>query len=131
MEHSIEQFLSLLSDEREAVRSESILLLQELACNHIEIQKLLVFVGAFDSLFVIIEEDAPSPRAGGTGTGRYDDEDEEEEDGEASGGGVLACDCLRLLLLLVKDNPSNQVSHEGREIQSETVGQNLSEEDRQ
>jgi hypothetical protein len=72
-----------MASEREVVRNEALLLLNSLARDKEDIQKLLAFEGAFERLFAIIKEE-----------------------GGASGG-VVVQDCLELVNNLLRDCASN------------------------
>ncbi|KAL3498889.1 hypothetical protein ACH5RR_041621 [Cinchona calisaya] len=87
----ITQLMDMLMD-REVIRNEASLLLTYLTCEAEEIQKILVFEGAFVKIFSIIKEEG------------------------SSDGGVVVQDCLELLNYLLQNNTSNQV------LLSETMG---------
>ncbi|GKB84191.1 golgin candidate 6 isoform X1 [Tanacetum coccineum] len=74
------------------IRNEALLLLTYLTREAEEIQKILVFEGAFEKIFSIINEEG------------------------GSDGGVVVQDCLELLNNLVRSNSSNQV------LLRETIG---------
>ncbi|EPS70331.1 hypothetical protein M569_04427, partial [Genlisea aurea] len=82
--------------DREVIRNEALLLLTYLTREAEEIQKILVFEGAFEKIFSIITEEGGSE------------------------GGVVVQDCLELLKNLLRHNPSNQVA-----LLRETVGFDL------
>lgn len=71
--------------EREVIRNEALLLLIFLTRSAEEIQKIVVFEGAFERLFKIVTEEG------------------------GSDGGIIVQDCLELLNNLLRNNPSNQV----------------------
>ncbi|KAK1627736.1 hypothetical protein QYE76_002051 [Lolium multiflorum] len=71
--------------DREVIRNEALLLLTYLTRDAEEIQKIVVFEGAFDKIFSIIAEEG------------YSD------------GGVVVQDCLELLNNLIRNNASNQM----------------------
>jgi hypothetical protein len=71
--------------DREVIRNEALLLLTYLTRDAEEIQKIVVFEGAFEKIFSIIGEEG------------YSD------------GGVVVQDCLELLNNLIRTNASNQV----------------------
>ncbi|CAI9094132.1 OLC1v1029821C1 [Oldenlandia corymbosa var. corymbosa] len=71
--------------EREVIRNEALLLLTYLTREAEEIQKIVVFEGAFEKIFSIIKEEG------------------------GSDGGVVVQDCLELLNNLLRTNASNQV----------------------
>ncbi|PWA87641.1 Armadillo-like helical [Artemisia annua] len=78
--------------EREVIRNEALLLLTYLTREAEEIQKILVFEGAFEKIFSIINEEG------------------------GSDGGVVVQDSLELLNNLIRSNSSNQV------LLRETIG---------
>uniref|UniRef100_A0A5B7B672 Putative golgin candidate 6 isoform X1 n=1 Tax=Davidia involucrata TaxID=16924 RepID=A0A5B7B672_DAVIN len=80
----ITRLMDMLMD-REVIRNEALLLLTYLTREAEEIQKILVFEGAFDKIFSIIKEEGGSE------------------------GGVVVQDCLELLNNLLRNNASNQV----------------------
>lgn len=81
----IPRLVSVLDDQREAIRNEAIILLTYLTPTSIEIQKLVAFENAFEKLFAIIEGD-----------------------GALVEGGRTVEDCLILLANLLRSNSSNQ-----------------------
>nr|XP_043639994.1 golgin candidate 6-like isoform X2 [Erigeron canadensis] len=85
------RLMDMLMD-REVIRNEALLLLTYLTREAEEIQKILVFEGAFEKIFSIIKEEGGSE------------------------GGVVVQDCLELLNNLVRSVPSNQV------LLRETIG---------
>ncbi|XP_057997171.1 golgin candidate 6 isoform X3 [Hevea brasiliensis] len=78
--------------DREVIRNEALLLLTYLTREAEEIQKIVVFEGAFEKIFSIIKEEGGSE------------------------GGVVVQDCLELLNNLLRDNASNQI------LLRETIG---------
>ncbi|KAG1714455.1 General vesicular transport factor p115 [Nymphon striatum] len=80
----LSKLMDLLSDSREVIRNDALLLLQQLTKNHANIQKIIAFENAFDRLLDIVEEEG------------------------LSDGGIVVEDCLVLLLNLLKNNTSNQ-----------------------
>uniref|UniRef100_A0A453K2S9 Golgin candidate 6 n=2 Tax=Aegilops tauschii subsp. strangulata TaxID=200361 RepID=A0A453K2S9_AEGTS len=72
--------------DREVIRNEALLLLTYLTRDAEEIQKIVVFEGAFEKLFSIIGEE-----------------------GFSDGGVVVQQDCLELLNNLIRNNASNQM----------------------
>ncbi|XP_076891703.1 golgin candidate 6-like isoform X2 [Bidens hawaiensis] len=78
--------------DREVIRNEALLLLTYLTREAEEIQKILVFEGAFEKIFSIVKEEGGSE------------------------GGVVVQDCLELLNNLLRNNSSNQV------LLRETIG---------
>ncbi|KAL6549937.1 Golgin candidate 6 [Orobanche minor] len=87
----ITRLMDMLMD-REVIRNEALLLLTYLTREAEEVQKILVFEGAFEKIFSIIKEEGGSE------------------------GGVVVQDCLELLNNLIRNNASNQV------LLRETVG---------
>ncbi|XP_022774370.1 golgin candidate 6-like isoform X5 [Durio zibethinus] len=71
--------------DREVIRNEALLLLTYLTREAEEIQKIVVFEGAFEKIFSIVKEEGGSE------------------------GGVVVQDCLELLNNLLRSNASNQV----------------------
>lgn len=82
----IPRLMDTMLDERDDIRDEALLLLVQLTRFSVEIQKAVVFDGAFDRIFEIIR---------GTFASSTD-------------GGVIVGDCLQLALNLLRDNVSNQ-----------------------
>lgn len=80
----VSRLMDLLSDSREVIRNDALLLLGHLTRGHANIQKIVAFENAFDKLLCIIEEEG------------------------FSDGGVIVEDCLLVLLNLLKNNISNQ-----------------------
>lgn len=87
----ITRLMDMLMD-REVIRNEALLLLTYLTREAEEIQKIVVFEGAFEKIFSIIKEEG------------------------GSDGGVVVQDCLELLNNLIRNNASNQV------LLRETIG---------
>ncbi|KAK7395799.1 hypothetical protein VNO78_16369 [Psophocarpus tetragonolobus] len=87
----ITRLMDMLMD-REVIRNEALLLLTHLTREAEEIQKIVVFEGAFEKIFSIIKEEG------------------------GSDGGVVVQDCLELLNNLLRSNASNQV------LLRETIG---------
>ncbi|XP_077226549.1 golgin Putative 6 [Tasmannia lanceolata] len=85
------RLMDMLMD-REVIRNEALLLLTYLTREAEEIQKIVVFEGAFEKIFSIIKEEGGSE------------------------GGVVVQDCLELLNNLLRNNASNQI------LLTETVG---------
>lgn len=81
---AVSTIVSLLNDENDPIRNETILLLMGLVNNNFNIQKLVAFENTFDRLFEIIAEE------GGIR------------------GSILVQDCLTLLTNLLLYNASNQ-----------------------
>ncbi|XP_033643717.1 general vesicular transport factor p115-like isoform X2 [Asterias rubens] len=80
----VSKLMDLLSDSREVIRNDGLLLLTGLTKGNANIQKIVAFENAFDLLLRIIMEEG------------------------ASDGGIVVEDCLMLLLNLLKKNSSNQ-----------------------
>lgn len=80
----ITRLMDMLMD-REVIRNEALLLLTYLTREAEEIQKIVVFEGAFEKIFSIIKEEG------------------------GSDGGVVVQDCLELLNNLLRNNESNQI----------------------
>lgn len=87
----ITRLMDMLMD-REVIRNEALLLLTYLTREAEEIQKIVVFEGAFEKIFSIIREEGGSE------------------------GGVVVQDCLELLNNLIRNNTSNQM------LLKETIG---------
>ncbi|CAM8902058.1 unnamed protein product [Rhodiola kirilowii] len=87
----ITRLMDMLMD-REVIRNEALLLLTYLTREAEEIQKIVVFEGAFEKIFSIIKEEG------------------------GSDGGVVVQDCLELLNNLLRNNTSNQI------LLRETIG---------
>ncbi|KAJ7970756.1 Golgin candidate 6 [Quillaja saponaria] len=87
----ITRLMDMLMD-REVIRNEALLLLTHLTREAEEIQKIVVFEGAFEKIFSIIKEEGGSE------------------------GGVVVQDCLELLNNLLRNNASNQI------LLRETIG---------
>ncbi|BBN13693.1 intracellular protein transport protein USO1 [Marchantia polymorpha subsp. ruderalis] len=82
--HGITRLMDMMQ-EREVIRNEALLLLTYLTRAAEEIQKIVVFEGAFERLFAIIAEEGGSE------------------------GGIIVQDCLELLNNLLRNNSSNQI----------------------
>ncbi|PKA57931.1 Golgin candidate 6 [Apostasia shenzhenica] len=87
----ITRLMDMLMD-REVIRNEALLLLTYLTREAEEIQKIVVFEGAFEKIFSIIKEEG------------------------GSDGGVVVQDCIELLNNLIRNNASNQM------LLKETIG---------
>ncbi|XP_021813080.1 golgin candidate 6 isoform X2 [Prunus avium] len=87
----ITRLMDMLMDH-EVIRNEALLLLTYLTREAEEIQKIVVFEGAFEKIFSIIKEEG------------------------GSDGGVVVQDCIELLNNLIRKNASNQV------LLRETIG---------
>ncbi|XP_050347503.1 general vesicular transport factor p115 [Nymphalis io] len=79
----VSKMMDLLSDSREVIRNETLLLLLKLTKGNANIQKIVAFENAFDRLFEILSSEG------------YSD------------GGIIVEDCLLLMLNLLKNNSSN------------------------
>lgn len=80
----ISRIMDLLSDSREVVRNDALLLLLQLTCNNRQIQKIVAFDNAFDRLLGVIQEEGWSD------------------------GGIVVEDCLMIIHNLLNANNSNQ-----------------------
>ncbi|KAL8607337.1 hypothetical protein ACOMHN_039487 [Nucella lapillus] len=81
---AVSKLMDLLSDSREIIRNDALLLLNQLTKGHANIQKIVAFENAFERILDIIIEEG------------------------SSDGGIVVEDCLLLLLNLLKNNASNQ-----------------------
>lgn len=81
----VSRLIDLLSDSREIIRNDAILILNNLTKTNANIQKIIAFESGFDKIMEIIE---------GEGT--------------VLDGGVIVEDCFNLLLNLLQKNYSNQ-----------------------
>ncbi|CAK1586651.1 unnamed protein product [Parnassius mnemosyne] len=79
----VSKMMDLLSDTREVIRNETLLLLIKLTKGNANIQKIVAFENAFDRLFEIVSSEG------------------------FSDGGIIVEDCLLLMLNLLKNNSSN------------------------
>lgn len=80
----VSKLMDLLSDSREVIRNDALLLLIQLTKGNANIQKIVAFENAFDRIFDVIAAEG------------YSD------------GGIVVEDCLLLMLNLLKNNTSNQ-----------------------
>ncbi|XP_025207889.1 general vesicular transport factor p115 [Melanaphis sacchari] len=80
----VSKLIDMLSDSREVIRNNSVLLLTLLTKSNANIQKILAFENAFDRLFDVIQEE-----------------------GNADGG-IVVQDCLNLMFTLLRNNISTQ-----------------------
>ncbi|XP_077267281.1 general vesicular transport factor p115 [Temnothorax americanus] len=80
----VSKLMDLLSDSREVIRNDVLLLLVQLTKGNANIQKIVAFESAFDRIFDVIEQE-----------------------GNADGG-IVVEDCLLLMLNLLRGNVSNQ-----------------------
>lgn len=81
----VSRLMDLLSDNREVVRNEGLLLLCDLTTGNADIQKIIAFENAFEKLLQIIYQE------------------------DACEGDVVVQDCFHLMQSLLEDNVSNQV----------------------
>lgn len=81
---AISKMMDLLSDSREVVRNDGLLLLINLTRSNKQIQKIVAFENAFDRLLAVIREEG------------------------FSDGGIVVEDCLVILENLLQGNNSNQ-----------------------
>ncbi|XP_063706465.1 general vesicular transport factor p115 [Culicoides brevitarsis] len=81
---AVSKLMDLLSDSREVIRNDALLLMIRLTKGNANIQKIVAFENAFDRLFDIISQEG------------------------ASDGGIVVKDCLFLMLNLLRNNSSNQ-----------------------
>ncbi|GFY40243.1 general vesicular transport factor p115 [Trichonephila inaurata madagascariensis] len=79
----VSRLMDLLSDTREIIRNDTLLLLEYLTKSNANIQKIVAFENGFDKLLSVISDEG------------YSD------------GGVIVGDCLRVMLTLLKNNTSN------------------------
>ncbi|EFN63000.1 General vesicular transport factor p115 [Camponotus floridanus] len=80
----VSKLMDLLSDSREVIRNDVLLLLIQLTKGNANIQKIVAFENAFDRIFDVIDQE-----------------------GNADGG-IVVEDCLLLMLNLLRGNVSNQ-----------------------
>ena len=80
----ISRIMDLLSDSREVIRNDALLLLLQLSRSNPQIQKIIAFENAFDRLLSIIREEG------------------------LSDGGIIVEDCLSVMQNLLLGNNSNQ-----------------------
>lgn len=80
----VSKLMDMLSDSREIIRNDTLLLLIQLTKGNANIQKIVAFENAFDRLFDVIHDEGWSD------------------------GGVVVEDCLLLMCNLLKNNTSNQ-----------------------
>lgn len=80
----ISKLMDLLSDTREIIRNDALILLIHLTKGNANIQKIVAFESAFDRLFDVVRDEG------------------------CSDGGIVVEDCLILMLRLLKNNSSNQ-----------------------
>lgn len=80
----ISRMMDLLSDSREVIRNDALLLLMELTKSNKQIQKIVAFENAFERLLSIMHQEG------------------------LSDGGIVVEDCLHIMHILLKGNNSNQ-----------------------
>jgi len=80
----VSKLIDMLSDSREVIRNNSVLLLTLLTKSNANIQKILAFENAFDRLFDVIQEEG------------------------SADGGIVVQDCLNFMLTLLRNNISTQ-----------------------
>merc|ERR1719402_114724 len=80
----VSRLMDVLSETREVLRNDALILLFKLTKGNANLQKIVAFENAFDKLFEIMEAEGWTD------------------------GGIVVEDCLRLLLNLLRNNPSNQ-----------------------
>jgi len=80
----VSRLMDILGDTREVLRNDSLILLFKLTKGNSNIQKIVAFENAFDKLMEIMEFEGWTD------------------------GGIVVEDCLRLMLNLLRNNPSNQ-----------------------
>eukprot|EP01133_Synstelium_polycarpum_P001461 gene1461-1695_t len=81
---STTNIMALVTDSRDMIRNEALLVLLELTKSNAEIQKIVAFEGAFDTILEIVRREGQSE------------------------GGVVVSDCLAILNNLLRGNVSNQ-----------------------
>lgn len=84
MPMGVSKLMDLLSDSREVIRNDALLLLIQLTKANANIQKIVAFENAFDRIFDVIGQEGGAE------------------------GGIIVEDCLLLMLNLLKGNVSNQ-----------------------
>ncbi|BFZ17934.1 hypothetical protein BsWGS_20973 [Bradybaena similaris] len=80
----VSRLMDVLSDSREIIRNDALLLLNQLTKGHANIQKIVAFENAFERIIEIVREEG------------------------GSDGGIVVEDCLLLLQNLLRNNVSNQ-----------------------
>merc|ERR1719239_1071812 len=80
----VSRLMDVLSETREVLRNDALILLFKLTKGNANLQKIVAFENAFDKLFEVMEAEGWTD------------------------GGIVVEDCLRLLLNLLRNNPSNQ-----------------------
>lgn len=87
------KLIDILSDSRDFVRNEALLLLIQLTKSNASIQNIIAYDRGFDQLFHVIRGEGYSE------------------------GGIVVDDCLQLMLNLLKRNASNQTMfREGKQL---------------
>merc|ERR1719180_216459 len=80
----VSRLMDVLSETREVLRNDALILLFKLTKGNANLQKIVAFENAFDKLFEVMEAEGWTD------------------------GGIVVEDCLRLLLNVLRNNPSNQ-----------------------
>ena len=80
----VSRLMDILGETREVLRNDALILLFKVTKGNANLQKIVAFENAFDKLFEIMEAEGWTD------------------------GGIVVEDCLRLLLNLLRNNPSNQ-----------------------
>ena len=80
----VSRMMDVMSDTREVLRNDALIMLFKVTKGNANLQKIVAFENAFDKLFEIMEAEGWTD------------------------GGIVVEDCLRLLLNLLRNNPSNQ-----------------------
>merc|ERR1719209_285487 len=80
----VSRLMDVLGETREVLRNDALILLFKLTKGNANLQKIVAFENAFDKIFEIMEAEGWTD------------------------GGIVVEDCLRLLLNLLRNNPSNQ-----------------------
>merc|ERR1719348_2842353 len=80
----VSRLMDILGETREVLRNDALILLFKVTKGNANLQKIVASENAFDKLFEILEAEGWTD------------------------GGIVAEDCLRLLLNLLRNNPSNQ-----------------------
>ena len=81
----VSRMMDILAETREVLRNDALIMLFKVTKGNANLQKIVAFENAFDKLFEIMEAEGWSD------------------------GGIVVEDCLRLLLNLLRNNPSNQI----------------------
>merc|ERR1719402_589581 len=80
----VSRLMDILGETREVLRNDALIMLFKVTKGNANLQKIVAFENAFDKLFEIMEAECWTD------------------------GGIVVWDCLRLLLNLLRNNPSNQ-----------------------